>query len=347
LKIKITIPSPDKNINISQFTGLIDNVYKGYKFFVNSEEKDIDFWFILENLPDEGETSFVSKKNIFYLTAETSLPYDYYNNSRFDQFFSQFSQIYTCYPIFKENVKSSIPFLPWMINSNHDSIFASHARDINFFRNLVVDKTKNISVLCSEQSWQPGHKLRLNFVKKIKEYFGDSVDWWGNGINTVSEKWNAIAPYKYHIVLENRCDYNFITEKIYDSFLGNAFPIYWGAPNLDSFFSPLSFARINILDLNGSIKIIKDIMNSDTFENRQKELFDARKLVTDKYNLFYRIVDIVENCDQNLDKSIVYLKPINHFIDQQRKYSLNLKTPINLFGKILRKIGNFIIRLSD
>ena len=349
LKIKLTIPGQPKNIDISKFIGSLDNQYKDYKFFINSGEQEVDFWFIFEDLPENGETSFVNTKNIFFLTAEACLPYNWFNRNYYDLFFSQFDKIYTCYPIYKNNVIPSIPFLPWMINSNHDSIFSKDKRDINFLRKSIINKKKNISVICSYKEEDPGHNLRFNFVKKIKEYFGDTLDWYGNGINQVSEKWTAIAPYKYHIVLENRSDYNFITEKIYDSFLGNAFPIYWGAPNIDQFFSTKSFEAINILDFKGSIKVIEDTLKSNLYETRQKELNVSRELVLTKYNLFTRITEIAQSNNMSKgQKSSVHLNSAKHFQKLKKfYYYFSPKKQINLIARILKKALNLIIRLTD
>ena len=349
LKIKLSMPGL-KKIDISQFISSNNNDFKNYKFFINSDEKEVDFWFVFENVAEKGELSFVDPKNIFFLTAEASLPYDWYNKEYYDLFFSQFYEIYNCYPIFRDNVKLSIPFLPWMINSNHDTIFQSHKRNIDFFRNSLVNKSNKISVICSKQQWQTGHKLRYNFVKKLKEHFADSLDWYGNGINQISEKWDAIAPYKYHIVLENRSDYNFITEKIYDSFLGGAFPIYWGAPNLNEYFPSKSFEQINILDFLGSIKKIEKIIASDLFENRLKELNIAKELVLNKYNLFNRISEIIENRPPLSDKKEnISLKPSSYFFKKTTFLSLvtSPKKQINIFAKILRIFFNKIIKLTD
>jgi hypothetical protein len=350
IKIKITLPNHPNNINISQFTGSLNNDYKNCKFFFNSDIKEVDFWFIIENLPINGDVSFVNPKNIFFLTAESSLPYNWYNKDHFDNFFSQFHEIFTCYPIYRKNVKPSIPFLPWMINSNHNSIFKANKRDKNFFQKLVLKKKKVISVICSRQQWQPGHQLRYNFVKKLKEYFGDKLDWYGNGVNPINQKWDGIAPYKYHIVLENRSDYNFITEKIYDSFLGGSFPIYWGAPNLNEYFPSKSFEQINILDFLGSIKKIEKIIASDLFENRLKELNIAKELVLNKYNLFNRISEIIENRPLPSDKKEnISLKPSSYFFKKATFLSLvtSPKKQINIFAKILRIFFNKIIKLTD
>ena len=48
----------------------------------------------------------------------------------------------------------------------------------------------------------------------------------------MSDKAEAIAPYAYHLVLENNYIDNFWTEKLADAWIGWALPLYLGAPNL-------------------------------------------------------------------------------------------------------------------
>ena len=349
-KIKLTLPGV-KNIDASSFIDFNNKKLKNYKFIINSsKEEEVDAWFVFENLPKEGERSLVNPKNIFYLTAESSFPYDYYSKDYYESFFLQFQKVYSCYPLFHKNSVSSIPFLPCMINSNHGSIFKKNERDVNYFRNMTVNKDKNISIICSKQQWQPGHQLRYNFAKKLKEYFCDQLDWYGNGVNPINQKWDGIAPYKYHIVLENRADDNFITEKIYDSFLGGAFPIYWGASNLNQYFSDKSFERINILDFWGSVKKIDKILNSNLFENRLNEIDISKELILSKYNLFNRIIEIIKNEASEADKKKnVNLKSSEYFFKKTTFLSLltSPKKQINIFSKVLRIFLNKIIKLTD
>lgn len=351
LKIKLTIPGAKKNLDLSSYIDFNNKKLKNCEFIINSFEKEeeVDAWFIFENLPKKGEKSLINPKNIFYLTAEASLPYDYYNRDYYDLFFSQFQKVFSCYPLSCKNSVTSIPFLPWMINSNHGTVYEKNKRDVNFFQDLTLNKNKNISIICSKQQWQPGHQLRYNFAKKLKKYFGDQLDWYGNGVNPINQKWEGIAPYKYHIVLENRSDYNFITEKIYDSFLGGAFPIYWGAPNLNEYFSYKSFEQINILDFLGSVKKIEKIIASNLYESRLRELKKAKELVLNKYNLLNRISEIIENnIFLNGKKEKIHLKHSSYFQKKTTYISLisSPKKQINIFAKILRILLNKIIKLT-
>ena len=36
------------------------------------------------------------------------------------------------------------------------------------------------------------HKIRYEFTKKLKEYFGAELDWYGSGENPIENKWKGI-----------------------------------------------------------------------------------------------------------------------------------------------------------
>ena len=75
LKIKLTFPNSNhpNNIDIQQYTGTFNNEYKNYKFFFNSDEKEVDFWFIFENLPEGGEKYLINTKNFFFFNSRNFL----------------------------------------------------------------------------------------------------------------------------------------------------------------------------------------------------------------------------------------------------------------------------------
>ena len=204
INIKVTLPGYNIKSSISQFTGNEENILDGCKFWINKNVDSPDVWFVFENIIDNYESCNINPENVIFLSAETS-----YNNEHFlkeprIKFLNQFGQIHTSYETINNSIKS-IPFLPWMINSNHgDSIYAPSRRDINYFSKVRnYEKTKKISVICSNKDFTNGHNKRLQFVYALKEHFGDSLDWFGNGINPLKEKWDGIAPYEYHISLEN------------------------------------------------------------------------------------------------------------------------------------------------
>ena len=313
IKIKLTGLGAPKNANISQFLGNNDNKYKNCKFSINSKIEETDYWIVCDNI-GQDHTCKVDPTKIFFCTAES--PYiTSYKKGTDKIFLRQFTKIFTCHDIYQDNVIVSLAFQPWMINAKyHEDIFASSERDYNYLSQLKeLEKTRTLSVFCSNKKMNEHQELRLRFVINIKKYFKDKLDWFGGGIKELSPKWLGIAPYKYHLALENQSTYNVISEKLFDSFLGLSYPIYWGAPNVGDYFPKASFTSINIMDLKGSIEIIEKVIEENTWETNFEAILQAKDLSLNKYNLFMRIAEICiedyNNNGQSNNKSIIELKP--------------------------------------
>ena len=86
-----------------------------------------------------------------------------------------------------------------------------------------------------------------------------------------------------------------MTEKLFDSYLGNSYPIYAGATNTEDYFPENSFTKINLNDFNGSIDIIKDCISNKYYEDNYDELITAKNVVLEKFNLIKRIDKIIED----------------------------------------------------
>tara|TARA_B100002019_G_C21274951_1_gene604972 strand:+ start:1172 stop:2200 length:1029 start_codon:yes stop_codon:yes gene_type:complete len=318
LKVKISMPHSEKNLNISQFISDKNNTFCGKKFFLNSDIKDPDYWFVFEDINSDYDTAYVDPKKIYYLNTETSYEKTYFLQEHLKLYLDQFHFKFGCYTDFTENYYSDLPFLPWMINKKHNEISISeHIRDINFLRNYEpTKKSKLISVICSDKIHTVNHKLRYEFIKKLKNHFGDDLDWFGRGVNRVTYKWDAIHEYKYQIVLENDSRNNLVSEKLYDSFLGLSFPFYYGASNLNKYFDNDSFKEIDILDTKYSIKTIEEGISSKLYENNLEKLKISREKVLNELNLFERIsklIDINENNIITSNKEECKIYSVNYF----------------------------------
>ena len=295
LRIKLSVPGAGSCVDLSQFVGNSENTVSGCSFHVNESLEDADVWFVLEGVEAWDTECRVPPSRVVFLTSESSWePGFFAEGTPQGDFLGQFPHIYTCHDVYLPTVVNAPPFLPWMINANHGaSIFAPHMRDSRFLGGLTeLPKSRPISVFCSSQTLTPPHRMRLRFVEKLKEHFGDTLDWFGNGINPLPEKWHGIAPYRYTVVLENQAVANVFTEKIFDAYLGLAYPIYWGAPNLADYFHPASFTGINIRDLKGSIEAIEGLLASDVAETQIDRLVESKRRVLGEYNLFERLARI-------------------------------------------------------
>jgi len=347
-KIKVSIPGEKNNLDISQFIEERNNQIDNIKFFINDDEAtDVDAWFIIEDPYKKCETCNVPPENVIYFSAEASYPLGWYDDEKkYNVFFSQFSKVISCHPIVHKNFEFEPPYLPWAINANHGSFFKKHYRDYDYFKNSKLpSKKKLLSIICSDQEFTPSHKLRLRFAKELKKHFRDRIDWYGNGINSTSEKWEALSSYKYSIVLEGQSRNSVITEKIGDAYLAGTYPIYWGAPDIEKYFPNCPRQDINIMNLSETIEIIEAVLESKKYENSISEILKAKDIVLNDFNFIYRFKKKFEKLKKNLPKSKITVFNRKHFISMA---VLPMhKIPINAVGRIFRRIGNGIIKFSS
>ena len=339
INVKISLPGADSNSSFDNFIDPNSEDLKNIKFHINNDIEEADFWFVFEDLYKQKEECLINREKIIYLNTETSYPNSYFQSTHLKKYLNQFYRQYGCYETFNSNYKNTYPFLPWMINYKTDNIvFSKKGLDVKGLGSLEnFEKTKNISVICSNKQITDNHKMRYEFTRNVKDYFGSNIDWFGSGINTIEDKWVGLKEYKYHIVIENGQKNNLISEKLFDSYLGLSYPIYYGAPNVGDYFPTKSFKSIDINNFQEAIKVIENLLDSNTYEKSIESLKEARNLVLGKYNFLNRIYGIIN--DIGLDeikssKQNVVLKSVQSFwkenVSFKRKVKHNIARKLRL-----------------
>ena len=92
-----------------------------------------------------------------------------------------------------------------------------------------------LSLIASAKRSLVGHKLRHQVVAWLKQA-GIEVDVMGGGYRPFERKSDGLAPYRYSIVIENSREHGYFTEKLVDALLCRTVPIYWGAPDIETYF---------------------------------------------------------------------------------------------------------------
>ena len=192
-------------------------------------------------------------------------------------------------------------------------------------------------MITSNRAFTKGHRERIEFVMKLKEHYGDKLDMFGWGFNGFEDKWDVIAPYKYHIAIENASIPYYWTEKLADTYLGNAFPIYYGATNVDKYFSKDSFIPIDIHDVDDAIAEIDKAIANNLAETRAEEIEEAKQQVLDKYNLFNLIVEQIQDMDPDAPKREYTIKHDMCFFDLKKFYIMGWKRIVNTISSKLHK----------
>lgn len=294
LLIKLSFPNHETESDLSQFTGNRLGEIDDVRFVMNEETERVDAWFVFEDVVENDSVALIPEGEVYYLAAETGWGEDKFLRPGYGSFFSQFRAVFSPYPVREGKTFFSPPFLPWMINSGKGYFFP-HSRDLTFFQDFAYpEKTLPLSVICSDQDWGPGHKTRLEFVRRLKSALGQDIHWFGSGINPVPEKWDALHPYERTIVIENRRDFSLYSEKILDAFLGMSVPIYAGAPNIGEFL-PLKKSQVfNPLDLEGSIKMVKKTIEHSPSQEEVEALQDGKQRVLRELHFLRRIATIAK-----------------------------------------------------
>lgn len=289
IKVKLFVPCEDEIWlkHTPDFSGSFGRC----DFYINKDIDNADFWVIYDTF-DGIKTCICPKSNVILITGEPEAVKPYHQ-----KYIKQFGAIFSTQKSLEHNNKISKQLLPWFISKSYDELKKMDE----------LPKTKLMSVVCSNKTFTSGHKKRLEFIYKLKEYFGDQFDIYGKGINEVDDKWDVICNYKYHIVLENSSDPDYWTEKLADSFLGLAYPIYWGCPNIYDYFNREAITFIDIENHDESITTIKRLIENNTYEKQIESLKQAKHLMLDKYNFFAQIADY---CEENIDKSFTPVKVV-------------------------------------
>jgi hypothetical protein len=270
-------------------------IWKNAQFFVNRDDiTDCDFFFVMGGL-NKVEKVNCPKENVFFIALENK-DIQHYNQA----FLNQFYNILTHRDDIKHPriVKWVFPAY-WLIgmDTTLNKVVSDKSYDFlrqNSFGSL---KTELISVIASNKTVTEGHMKRLEFVSVLKKEFGSQIHVYGRGINDFTDKWDVLAPYKYHIALENSSFDDEITEKLYDCFLAGCYGFYHGAKNAKKYFKEDSFCHIDVSEPTNAVAVIKDAIANKAFEENRENVMVSKGKVLDKYNLFNSIWEVASSCN--------------------------------------------------
>lgn len=226
-----------------------------------------------------------------------------------------YARVYTTDPNRKGNrYLQSQPALPWHVNKTYDELIAMK----------VPEKNKGISTITSNRTRRPGHRLRVQFLKKIIDRLDFSL--YGKGYSYIDDKWYGLSPYRYSIAIENYRTSYYWTEKIADCFLSWTMPIYYGCTEITKFFPSEALIEIDINQPDEALKIIENSVEDNLWEKNFDAICEARRLVLNEYQFFPFLYNQIQEhrflCSEHNKKKLT----ITH----------NSKFP--LWYRVLRKI---------
>lgn len=233
-----------------------------------------DFWVVCDQLP-EPEALRVPPTNVVLITWEP--PDRLYKQG----FIDQFGAVLTSDRNMRHpNVHYAPQGQPWHLGRTFDEL-----RDCQ-----VPKKVKLMSIITSDKRLYAGHGVRLEFAHALHRALAGRADIHGRGINSFSEKWDVLAPYRYSLCMENSSMPDYLSEKLPDCFLAYTFPFYWGAPNAADYFPRESFVALNLEDPTAAIETItRTIERTDHWESNLDAVKAARAKYLEEESFFPRL----------------------------------------------------------
>jgi len=251
-----------------------------------SEINEADYFVVIEGIPKDIKTKIDNNK-IILLKAETLT----------DTALEKTAKV--CMTYNREcNFKQYV--ISWWLD-----------KKFSFLENLKYNvKEKNIVCIISGKTFLKGHIDRLSFVKSFCEAYPGYMDVYGFGLENFDWlgesykgelnyknncKYNGLIDYKYSLCIENNSVKNYISEKLYDSFLAWTVPIYYGCPNIFDFFKKDSLINFDIHDKK-FIDIIyeKSMLNVSSYQIER--IRKSRQKILYSYNLWAVVEDIINDC---------------------------------------------------
>lgn len=289
IKVKI-IPWWSNSSEFIHFNGKLtkgDNIWNDIKL-VDTKYAD---YYVFINGPNEHHEEYydISKSIIIQMEPSSTL-------SRYESWYSE--------------VKDKV-FYFFDTKNHHNGIEWHISKSYSWLMNNSIEKTKVMSAIISDEYQLDGHKKRVNFIKYLhnEDFFADLYGKFtqnGKGTEIMKglskhrgslpyyTKDDGLFPYKYTFNAENTYENGYFTEKIVDAILAECLCFYWGCPNLESFIDERAFIRLNIDNIEDSIKIIRDSINNNEYEKRINIIRIEKKKILNELQLLPTIERIIK-----------------------------------------------------
>lgn len=302
------------------------------QFIFDDNCQNYDWLVVYDDLHKQAEQLACPPQNTLLVTMEPSSVKTYTSG-----YLKQFGHVLTGqedWALQHPGKIHSQPALHWFYGVSNTPVDSKDRIDFDVLNTSPpLQKSKVISTVCSNKQQQHTlHNLRFRFIEALQRRIPE-LDRFGRGVKDINDKAEALAPYKYHIAIENHQCEHWWTEKLADAFLGATLPFYFGAPNAAEYFPRDSFIPIDIRDLDASVATITQAIRNSEYERRLPAILEARRLVLERYNLFPTLAELIEqrhtHSTGTMQATTLYsrhglrkAKPLTHLYDAWEKLSM-------------------------
>lgn len=288
-------------------------VWDGIRYTLEPIE-ECDYLIVLRSQMRNPISVTCPKENVWAIVQD---PYVPGFNDWLVEGYEHFSRVYTqSIPRNNDKFVISQPALPWYVNRSYDQLV-----DL-----AIPPKPKILSCIAGNQSDIPGHFKRKTFLNILTQQQGIDIDLFGRAGLYLEDKADGLLPYRYSLAIENSSIPDYWTEKIADCFLCWTVPVYYGSTNLEKYFPPESFIRIDIAKPQEAITKIKSIVIDDVWEKRLPALKAARKLLLEKYQFFPHFSRLIRQEYSGIKKKNAIEIPVYKRSFKARAYRIGYKT---------------------
>lgn len=178
--------------------------------------------------------------------------------------------------------------------------------NMNQLQNMVFDqKDKTISTILSSKYFDPGHKLRVDFIKFIEnqidvDVYGSNAFKYKNYLGPLPpyQKDQGLFPYKYTFNVENNFIKNYCTEKLIDAILSECLCFYKGPPNIQNLIDPRAYVLLDLEDFDKDMQTIKNAIKEDWWSTRIQFIKKEKQRILNDLQFNKRLVNIIENYEK-------------------------------------------------
>jgi hypothetical protein len=125
--------------------------------------------------------------------------------------------------------------------------------------------------------------------------------------NTIEEKLDWMSQFKFSIVFENSSYPGYTTEKLFDGFLSNTIPIYWGNPKVNLDFNPAAF--INCHDFNNFDEVVAFVQALDQDPMNHAQYLHQPYLPDGKETEFCKEENIIARFEEIFEGGKIFISP--------------------------------------
>lgn len=292
--------------------------------FTEDKIPKCDYLIVLQRPPYSIDVS-CPVGNAWLITQEPPTSYFKF----FTSSFKYFDRVYSYYKgVEHPHIKSMQPVLPWHLLRSYKELTSITIRQVGHKKDELVWITSN------KRGFE-GQKVRMIF----KDYLDASkfkFHLYGTGFQSIHDKFNGLFPFKYALAIENYSIDHYWTEKFADCLLSWCLPFYWGAGNIEDYFSPECFIRINIYEPDKALEIIQKAIENNEWEKRLSAIEQARNKILNEYQFFPYVAKMIKE-----DSFMNSNKPYKKYSIPYNPYPFHYEIMNHLKYYMKRSLGLF------